>query len=58
MEACREEIDMYINSSDNSVQKSAVSFDLTGDRMFLSFQYASPLGEKETIRQQLVRQRR
>jgi hypothetical protein len=58
MEACREEINAYIQSSEQSVQKCAVSFDLTGDRMFLSYQYTSPLGETETIRQQLVRQRR
>ena len=57
MDACREEINAYIQSSEQSVQKGVVSFDLTGDRMFLSYQYTSSLGETETIRQQLVRQR-
>ena len=50
----RRSFDEYLESASVD-QWYAVSFDLTGDLMFLSYPFTSPMGEVQQVRMQLVR---
>ena len=56
VESYKEEFKEMIKSSQME-ETYAVSFDLTGNRMFWSFDYTTPTGATENIRQQLIRKK-